>query len=135
MTADFADDPNRGCAPGKVNPDDFFADRHTPGIKRARAACRGCPFRDPCLNRALDHGERNGIWSGVLLSSKPERDRAVAARRDRQITDLWRQGIADGAIALHLGVHPGAISKIRGRLGLPAHYGPGGRPVQRQEAA
>jgi hypothetical protein len=132
---DFTDDPRRGCAPGKVDPEIFFADRHDPALDTARATCHGCPFRQQCLDRALDRGEAHWIWAGVLMSSAVERRKAVAGRHDRQVTDLWRQGLADGVIALRLGVHPGAVSKIRARLDLPAHFGPGGRPAKREQVA
>lgn len=132
MTLDFTDDPRRGCAPGKVDPDIFFADRGGQ-MDKARAACRGCPFRGQCLERALDRDESFGIWAGVLMSSVVEKRKAIAARRDRQVTELWRERLADGVIALRIGVHPSVISTVRGRLKLPAHYGPGGRPVKREQ--
>ena len=41
--------------------------------------------------------------------------------------ELAAQGLSDSAIALRLDKWPGAISRIRQRLGIAAQYGPGGR--------
>ncbi len=32
---------------------------------RARAVCSYCPVRDECLQHAVDHDERYGIWGGL----------------------------------------------------------------------
>lgn len=42
----------------------------------AKAICAGCPVRAPCLQYALDHDERFGIWGG-----KTERERRRLKRR------------------------------------------------------
>lgn len=128
---DFADDPRRGCAPDKVTAEAFFADRSNPEIELARDACRGCPVRDECLDRALDQDEQFGIWAGVLMSSKPERRKAIEARENRHVTRLWLLGIDDTAISLRLPfeIHPSTVAKIRKRCGLPANAGRGGKRV------
>ena len=41
---------------------------------RARGVCASCPVRDDCLQHAIDHGERYGIWGGLT-----DRERRVAA--------------------------------------------------------
>jgi len=130
---DFADDPDRGCAPGKAEPEHFFGDRNSPEIELAREACRGCVFRDQCLDRALDQGEQFGIWAGVLMSSKPERRKAITRRNEFRVIKGWQQGLSDGDIALRTGLHPGSVQKIRVELGLAAHFGPGGRPAKREQ--
>jgi hypothetical protein len=132
---DFADDPRRGCAPGKVAPDAFFADRSDPVIELARKACRGCDFRSQCLDRALDQDEQHGVWGGVLMSSKPERDKAIALRNEFRVIKGWQRGLSDGDIALRTGLHPSSVQKIRSELGLAAHFGPGGRRAKREQAA
>ena len=38
--------------------------------------CRGCPVRVECLDYALDHGERYGVWGGMS-----ERERRLLKRR------------------------------------------------------
>jgi hypothetical protein len=131
---DFADDPRRGCAPGKVNPDDFFADSAA-GMARAKNTCASCPFKHPCLQRALHRQEKDGIWGGVNLAAAGERRAAVARHQEFRVMTGWQRKLSDADIALQMGLHPASVQKIRTELGLPAHYGPGGRPVQRQEAA
>lgn len=135
MTAalNFADHPDRGCAPDKAEPDVFFADRSDPVIEVARKACRGCIFRSECLDRALDQGEQHGVWGGVLMSSAVERRKAIARRNEFRVIKGWQQGLADGDIALRTGLHPGNVQKIRVELGLAAHFGPGGRPAKREQ--
>jgi len=41
---------------------------------RARAVCASCPVRDDCLQHAIDHGERYGIWGGLT-----DRERRLAS--------------------------------------------------------
>lgn len=40
---------------------------------RARAVCAGCPVRGDCLQHAIDHVERYGIWGGLT-----DRERRLA---------------------------------------------------------
>lgn len=44
--------------------------------RAAKAICARCPVRVPCLQYALDHDERFGIWGG-----KTERERRRLKRR------------------------------------------------------
>lgn len=129
IALDFADDPRRGCAPGKVDPNIFFADRREPELEEARAVCSGCQFQQACVDRALDRGEEHGLWGGVLVSSKVERRKAQTERENRLVSRLWGEGIDDTAISLRMGfdIHPSTVAKIRKRLGLSSHFGPGGR--------
>lgn len=32
--------------------------------------CRSCPVRQNCLNYAVDHKERHGIWGGLLPTAR-----------------------------------------------------------------
>jgi WhiB family transcriptional regulator, redox-sensing transcriptional regulator len=34
-------------------------------IRQPKMICRACPVRDECLDYALEHGERFGIWGGL----------------------------------------------------------------------
>jgi WhiB family redox-sensing transcriptional regulator len=52
----------------------------------ARSACRQCPVLDACLEYALEHDERFGIWGGT---SEKEREKA---RRKRQRAARSRNG-------------------------------------------
>jgi hypothetical protein len=63
------------------------------------------------------------------------RDAAAAAEKvriDTEIRELWARELPDAVIALRVGLHPGAIVRIRKRLGLPTLYGPGGRRVDHE---
>lgn len=44
----------------------------------AKAVCAGCSVRDACLDYALEHGERFGVWAGT---SENERRRLRKERR------------------------------------------------------
>lgn len=37
--------------------------------------CEGCPIKEECLDWALSHGEKNGIWGGVYLDEYYKRFR------------------------------------------------------------
>lgn len=41
------------------------AQRQDANIERAKAICRTCPHRLPCLQWGLDHPDETGIWGGV----------------------------------------------------------------------
>ena len=48
------------------NRDVFFPRRgENLATEAARAVCAGCPVREPCLNYALDHNIKNGVWGGT----------------------------------------------------------------------
>lgn len=44
----------------------------------AKAVCGGCPVREACLEHALAHREREGVWGGT---TERERRRIVRQRR------------------------------------------------------
>jgi WhiB family redox-sensing transcriptional regulator len=44
----------------------------------AKAICATCPVREPCLEYALAHRERDGIWGGA---TEKERRRMLRQRR------------------------------------------------------
>jgi WhiB family redox-sensing transcriptional regulator len=46
--------------------------------EEAKAICRGCPVREPCLDYALDNRERDGVWGGA---TERERRRMIRQRR------------------------------------------------------
>lgn len=45
--------------------------------QKAKAVCRACPVREPCLEWALRSGEGSGIWGGT----DPDERRALMRRR------------------------------------------------------
>lgn len=60
-----------------VDPELFFPERGQ-STKEPKAVCGGCEVRMECLEFALQHGEKFGIWGGM---SERERRRI---RRDRR---------------------------------------------------
>ena len=64
-----------------VDPDLFFPERGA-STREAKAVCRGCEVRGECLEYALAHGEKFGIWGGL---SERERRRV---RRQRALERL-----------------------------------------------
>jgi WhiB family redox-sensing transcriptional regulator len=66
-----------------VDPDLFFPERGA-STREAKAVCRGCEVRGECLEYALAHGEKFGIWGGL---SERERRRV---RRQRALERLER---------------------------------------------
>lgn len=62
------------CA--ETDPEVFFPDKGE-STAPAKRVCMGCEVRTECLNDALSHGERYGIWGG-----KSERERRKI-KRDR----------------------------------------------------
>ena len=64
-----------------VEPDLFFPERGA-STKEAKEVCRGCVVREDCLEYALDHGEKFGIWGGMSERERRRlrRQRALARR-------------------------------------------------------
>ena len=46
--------------------------------EEAKAICRACPVREPCLDYALSNRERDGVWGGA---TERERRRMIRQRR------------------------------------------------------
>ena len=59
-------------------PDTFFPSDGV-GVEIAKRICEGCPVQEPCLEYALQNGEKFGIWGGM---SERERRRI---RRQRAL--------------------------------------------------
>ncbi|MHB8262790.1 MAG: WhiB family transcriptional regulator [Acidimicrobiales bacterium] len=59
-----------------VDPDLFFPERGA-STREAKSVCRGCIVREDCLEYAICHGEKFGIWGGL---SERERRRIRRAR-------------------------------------------------------
>lgn len=56
----------------------WFSDRLV-DLQQAKAACRGCPLREPCLAGAVERAEACGVWGGEIF----ERGVIVAQKRPR----------------------------------------------------
>lgn len=65
------------CA--QTDPDAFFPEKGG-STREAKAICRSCPVRAACLDYALEHEERYGIWGG--LSERERRRLRDAARTE-----------------------------------------------------
>lgn len=63
-----------------VDPDLFYPQRGE-DTKAPKAICRGCEVRFECLEFALEHGEKFGIWGG---ESERARRRIRRQRRAAQ---------------------------------------------------
>jgi WhiB family transcriptional regulator, redox-sensing transcriptional regulator len=65
-----------------VDPDLFFPERGA-STREAKGVCRGCEVRTECLEYALDHGEKFGIWGGLSERERRRvrRQRALERRR------------------------------------------------------
>lgn len=70
-----------------VEPDLFFPERGA-STKEAKEVCRGCVVREDCLEYALDHGEKFGIWGGMSERERRRlrRQRALARRAAAEAT-------------------------------------------------
>ncbi|MGH3183775.1 MAG: WhiB family transcriptional regulator, partial [Streptosporangiaceae bacterium] len=45
----------------------------------AKASCRTCPLRQPCLAGAVERAEPSGVWGGEIF----EKGRIIAHKRPR----------------------------------------------------
>lgn len=61
------------CA--QTDPEAFFPDRGG-SVREAKRVCRACEVRAECLEYALEHDERFGVWGGMS-----ERERRRLKRR------------------------------------------------------
>ena len=66
-----------------VDPDLFFPERGA-STKEAKAVCRGCEVRAECLEYALCHGEKFGIWGGLSERERRRVRRQRALERQRR---------------------------------------------------
>lgn len=59
----------------------FFPERGA-STRKAKAICAACEVRDECLDFALMHGEKFGIWGGMSERERRRvrRERIVARR-------------------------------------------------------
>ena len=68
------------------DPDLFFPERGA-SSEEAKAVCRGCVVREPCLEYALQSGEKHGIWGGMSERQRRRlrRERFVAGRVQAEV--------------------------------------------------
>lgn len=60
----------------RSEPDSFFPEKGG-STRKAKAVCRGCPLAVPCLEYAIDHGERFGVWGGLSERERRRMRRAA----------------------------------------------------------
>lgn len=60
-----------------VDPDVFYPSSDEEA-EEAKGICGVCPVREPCLEYALAHRERDGVWGGA---TERERRRMIRQRR------------------------------------------------------
>jgi WhiB family redox-sensing transcriptional regulator len=153
----FADNPDRGCAPTKVDPDLFFPEE-TADENIAAAVCGRCPVKDDCGTWAIQTGQQHGVWGGMTsrqlrIAVQRHRDHAnthpdamielvappVTAppepTLDQRVAEMYALERTDISMALTLGVHPSTVRESRNRQHLRPLYGPRGRRIHRTEAA
>jgi hypothetical protein len=136
-------DPARGC-----NEDNafLFGSELRSEQNEAKAICRRCPFMQECRDWAEQTQEPHGVWGAVVRNGRPRRGKArprpvrVDRRKQRMELDAevairYAAGRSDTDIALALGVSAKAVCQSRGRLSLPPLYGPGGKPINREQVA
>lgn len=69
-----------------LDPDTFYPSNSNGEVTAAKRVCKGldgnpeCPVRAECLQHAMDHDERFGVWGGTS-----ERER-------RRLRKTWRKG-------------------------------------------
>ncbi len=65
-----------------VDPDLFFPERGA-STREAKSVCKSCEVRLECLEYALSHGEKFGIWGGLSERERRRvrRERALARRK------------------------------------------------------
>jgi len=47
----------------------------------AREICAMCPVKQECLDHAMKHGERQGIWGGVTAKGREQMRTAINAAK------------------------------------------------------
>lgn len=62
------------CA--QTDPDAFFPEKGG-STKEARRVCYACPVRSECLEYALAHDERFGVWGGLSERERRPRTKRV----------------------------------------------------------
>ena len=66
-------------AAGEATQDDWYPERWGDASKALRI-CKGCPVRQECLDHAITHNERHGIWGGVGPKHRRQGTRVTECR-------------------------------------------------------
>ncbi|WP_350347226.1 WhiB family transcriptional regulator [Agromyces sp. G08B096] len=65
------------CA--QISSDPWFPEAGGDGGAQAKAICATCPVRQQCLDYAIEHHERYGIWGGLGRDERARYAREKAA--------------------------------------------------------
>jgi WhiB family transcriptional regulator, redox-sensing transcriptional regulator len=77
----------------------FYPARGAPHGEQRRL-CRGCPVREACLDFALTHHEKFGVWGGV--GERPtRRARARGLTAAEVLAEIDRRRVTSGAVDGH----------------------------------
>lgn len=68
------------CA--QTDPEAFFPEKGG-STREAKQVCLACPVRAECLDHALDHEERFGIWGGLSERERRALQRAIDGEPDQ----------------------------------------------------
>lgn len=79
---DFTEHGTPTCA--TTDPEIFFPEKGAKGqstyvVNAARRMCAGCPYKQPCLEWAVEHDEM-GIWGGTTAKERRVHRRARKSR-------------------------------------------------------
>ena len=105
------------CA--QTDPEAFYPEPREPAAP-AIAVCHRCPVRVECLEYALTHDERFGVWGGRSARERARlrRDRALPSRAERARAEqrdaarrLHGQGRIQADIARDLGISETAVRR------------------------
>ena len=69
-----------------TDPEIFFPEKGAKGsstyiVSAARRMCAGCPYKQPCLEWAVEHDEM-GIWGGTTAKERRVHRRALKSRKE-----------------------------------------------------
>lgn len=65
-----------------TSPDLFYPEQgDLDGLRRAKAVCRECTVREPCLEYALTNSEKHGLWGGLTYEGRNGRRQLLQRRR------------------------------------------------------
>ena len=82
------------CA--ETDPEAFFPEKGG-STRDAKRVCRVCPVRAECLQYALDHDERFGIWGGMSERERRRLKREAPKRAIAAADAAWDSFIAGHA--------------------------------------
>lgn len=68
----------------------FFVERGTTTVDRARAICFDCPVRVDCLDYALRHYEKFGVWGGLTEGERRPFRKLFVENPEQDLKPIWQ---------------------------------------------